>query len=173
MKKNSHVSLLLEFDFSELFSVCHHVLVLNTHNTTTPGSSELFVVVELSLEVLGEEFQILVVFLSNVSQSNASSGLLVNKFTESCLSLNEGEGDTLLSAESWEECHQFNWVNIVSHNNDLGFSFFNKSGNVVKTELKNEWLGGFLGVSTAGFSLSLLLKSSLLFFFRLWFVFCK
>lgn len=51
--RSSHVSLLLELDFSELFSLSHHVLVLDAHNTTTPVSSESLVVVELSSEVLG------------------------------------------------------------------------------------------------------------------------
>jgi hypothetical protein len=57
----------------------------------------------LSSEVLGEDFQVLVVFLSHVSQGYASGSLRVNELSESCLTLDESEGNTLLSAESWEE----------------------------------------------------------------------
>lgn len=99
-KRLSHVSFLCKFDFSLLFSLCHHVDVLDTHNTTTPGSSELFIFIELRTEVLGEEFEILIVFLLGVSNSNTGSSLLVNELSKSCLSSNEGIRNTLLSAES-------------------------------------------------------------------------
>ncbi len=52
----SHVGLLGEFDFSDALTGSNHVLVLNTHNTTTPVSSELLVVVELFPEADGEGF---------------------------------------------------------------------------------------------------------------------
>lgn len=151
----------------------HHVLVLDSHNTSAPVSSELLVVVELSSEVLGEGLEILVVFLSHISNSNASSGLLVDKLTESCLTLDEGIGDTLLSAESWEESHKFNWVNVVSDDNELCLAFFDESGNVVKTELEYVWLGTLLGITTSLLGFSFLLKSGLLFLLGLWLVFCK
>jgi len=169
----SHVSLLLEFDFSLLCSLGHHVLVLNTHNTTTPVSSELFIVVELSSEVLGQHFQVLEVFLSNVGQSDAGGSLLVDELAESSLTLDEGVGNSLLSEESWEERHEFNWVNVVSNNDELCLAFFNQGGHVVKTKLDVVWLTSLLWVSTTGLSFSFLLKSGLLFLLSLWFVFCK
>ena len=170
---SSHVSFLGEFDFLELFSVGHHVLVLDTHNTTTPGSSESFVVVELSSEVLGKEFQILVVFLSHFGKSDAGGSLGVDELSESCLSLDEGVGDSLLSAEGWEEDQEFNWVNIMSHNDELGFTFFNELGNVVETVFNDDRLGRFLGISITGLGLSFFLKSGFLLFFGLWLVFSK
>ena len=102
-KVNSHVGLLSELDFSELSSMSHHVLVLDAHNTATPVSSEGFVLVELSAEVLGKNLEVLEVLLAHVSESDAGGGLLVHELAEACLALNEGEGDTLLSAESREE----------------------------------------------------------------------
>lgn len=75
--KSSHVSFLCEFDFSKLFSLGHFVLVLYSHNTTTPVLSELVVLVELASEVLAEQFQVLEVFLLNFSEGNACSCLLV------------------------------------------------------------------------------------------------
>lgn len=37
----------------------------------------------------------------------------------------------------------------MSHNDEFGFTFLNKGGNVVKTELKDVWLGSLLGISTS------------------------
>lgn len=78
----------------------HHVLVLDAHNTTAPVSSEGLVVVELSTEVLGQELEILEVLLADLSKSDAGCGLVVNELSEACFTLDEGIGDSLLSAES-------------------------------------------------------------------------
>jgi hypothetical protein len=158
-----------------LFSLGHHVEVLDTHNTTTPGSSQGFVVVELSSEVLGEEFKILVVFLSHVSNGDASGSLLVDELTESFFSSNESVGNTLLSAESRQEDDHFNGVNIMSDDDELGLSLFDEFSDVVKTELKN---GGlvlvvFLGSGGTSLVFSFLLESGLLFLFSFWTVLCK
>lgn len=127
----------------------------------------------MSSEVLGEGLEILIVFLSNIGNSNAGSSLLVDELSESCLTLNEAIGDTLLSAESWEESHKFNWVNVVSDNDELGLTFFDESGNVVETELEDVWLGTLLNISTTLLVFSFLLKSGLLFLLGLWLVLCK
>jgi hypothetical protein len=140
----------------------HHVLVLDAHNTTTPVSSEGLVLVELSAEVLGKNFEVLEVLLADFSESDASGGLLVDELAEASLTLNEGEGDSLLSAESREESEEFNGVNVVSNNNELSLTLFNEFSDVVETELDNNWLGGLLGISTTLLGLSLTLKSDLL-----------
>lgn len=161
-KVNSHVGLLSELDFSELGSVGHHVLVLDAHNTATPVSSEGLVLVELSAEVLGENFEVLEVLLAHLCECDAGGGLLVDELAETCLALNEGEGDALLSAESREEGEEFNGVNVVSNNNELSLTLFNEFSYVVQTELDNNWLSGLLGLSTTLLGLSLTLKSNLL-----------
>jgi len=51
----SHVGFLCQLDLGKLCSLGHHVLVLNSHNSTSPGSSEVVVVVELNSEALGED----------------------------------------------------------------------------------------------------------------------
>ena len=102
-RDSSHVGLLSELDFSKLSSLSHHVLVLNTHNTTTPVSSEGLVLVELSAEVLGQDLKVLVVLLADLSEGDGGGSLGVDELAEACLTLNEGIGDTLLSAESREE----------------------------------------------------------------------
>ena len=140
----------------------HHVLVLDAHNTATPVSSEGLVLVELSAEVLGKNLEILEVLLADLSESDAGGSLRVDELAEACLTLDEGEGDALLSAESGEESEELNGVNIVSHNNELGLALLNELGNVVETELDNNWLGSLLGISITDLSLSLLLESGLL-----------
>jgi hypothetical protein len=160
---NSHVSFLGELDFSELFSLEHHVLVLDAHDTTSPDSSQGFVFVELHSEVLGEEFEVLVVFFSQFGDSDAGGGLLVDELSESCLSLDEAIGDSLLSAESGEEHHHLEGVDVVGDNDELGLAFFDEGGHVVETELEDDWLGGLLGISATFLDLGFLQESLLLF----------
>lgn len=138
------------------------MLVLNTHNTTAPVSSEGLVLVELSAEVLAQDLEVLEVLLADLSESDASGSLLVDELAETCLALNEGEGDALLSAESGEEGHDLKGVNVVSNHNELSLAFFNEVGNVVKTELEDNGLGGLLGFTTVLLGLSLTLESDLL-----------
>ena len=102
-RDSSHVGLLSKLDFSKLSSLSHHVLVLYTHNTTTPVSSEGLVLVELSAEVLGQDLEVLVVLLADLGEGDGGGSLGVDELAEACLALNEGIGDTLLSAESGEE----------------------------------------------------------------------
>lgn len=159
---SSHVSLLGELDLSLLLSLGHHVLVLDAHNTTTPVSSEALVVIELSAEVLGQELEIGVVLLAHLSQSNAGSGLLVDELTKACLALDEGIGDTLLSAESGKEGEELSGVDVVGHDDELGLAILNELGNVVETELEDDGLGTLLSGSTTLLGLSLSLKADLL-----------
>ena len=169
----SHVGLLGELDFSELLSLSHHVLVLDTHDTTTPDLSESLVVVVVASEFLLENVEILEVFLVNFGESNAGSSLSVDEFAEACLTLNEAEGNTLLSAQSWQEDEEFNGVNVVSHNNELSLTIFNELSNVVETVLKNNWLGGLLGISTTLLALGSGLESDLLLSLSFGLVFSK
>jgi len=140
------------------------VLILNTHNTTTLESSDVDVIVELGHEVLLEGVEISEIFLSNFGKGDAGSGLGSAKLSESSLGLDEAEWDTLLSAESREEDHDFSWINIMGHDDELGFAFFDEGGDVVKTELKSNWLWSRLLV----FLLGSLLESSLLLLLGLW-----
>jgi len=101
MEASSHVGLLGEFDLSEFLSLGHHVLILNTHNTTTPSSSKVNVIVEVSSEGGLEVGEVGEVFLSDIGEGNAGSGLGVDELSESCFSSNEAEWNVVLSAESW------------------------------------------------------------------------
>lgn len=156
---SSHVGLLLELDFSESLASADHVLVLDTHDTTSPLSHGLLVVVVLGLELGGESVQVLHVLLVDVSEGNASGGLHVAELAEGSLSAHEAEWDLLSAAESWQVDHALNWVNIVGHDDKSGLTLLNKSGNVVKTELEVHWLWtlvSLLGISSLEESLLLL-----------------
>jgi hypothetical protein len=124
--------------------------VLDTHNTTTPGSAHLLVFVELELELSGELLEVDHVFLVDTGEGNAGSGLLVNELTESGLSSDEAVGDILLSAESGEEAHNFDGIDVMGNDNELGSGVLNELSDVVKTELEEDGLGSSLGVSTGG-----------------------
>ena len=164
MGGSSHVGFLGEFDLSEFLSLGHHVLVLNSHNTTTLLSLEVGVIVELRHEGLLESIEIGKILLLDVSEGDASSGLGVAELSESSLGLDEAEWDSLLSAESREEDHNLSWVNIMGHDDELGFTLLDEVGNVVKTELKNVWL-----ITTGlSFLLGSLLESFLLLLSGLW-----
>jgi len=142
------------------------VLVLDAHNTTTPSSAELFVVVELFAEVSRKSLQVLEIFSVDFSQSNSGSSLQVNKLAEVGLATYEAVWNILASAEGWQVDNSLNWINVVSNHNELGFTFFDESGNVVKTKLDVDWLGGLINTTV----LSLLLKTELLFLLGLWLV---
>ena len=166
--RSSHVGFLSKLDFSKLLSLGHHVLVLNSHNTTTPGSSESNVIVELSSEGVLEVVEVGEVFLSDIRESNASSGLGVAELSESSLGLDEAEWDILLSAESWEIDHKFDWIDIMGHDNELGLTFFDEVGDVVESELEVVWLWSDLSGLSSLSGFSFLLESVLLFLFVLW-----
>ena len=118
------------------------MLVLKAHNTTTPVSTELFVVVELFLEGDRELLKILEVLLVHLGEGNAGSGLHVDELTEVGLSADEGVGNILSAAEGGQVKHGLNWVNIVGDDNQLGGALLNEGRHVVKTELDVDWLGG-------------------------------
>jgi hypothetical protein len=165
-ESDSHVGFLGELDVDLALSLLHDVLVLDSHDTTTPGLAELVVVVELGLEVLAELFDIGEVFGVHSGESDAGGGLAVNELSEGSLSADEAEGDALLAAESWEMDDNLNWVNVVGDDNELGAALLNKSGDVVETELEVLWSGRLLGAT----GLSFLLETLFLFLAGFWHV---
>ena len=53
---------------------------------------------------------------------------------------NEAERNVHSSAELWEPEDQFNWVNIVSNDDESSLLLFNQVSDVVETELQNNRL---------------------------------
>ena len=140
--------------------------VLDAHNTTTPVSTELVVVVELFTEARRKSLQVLEIFFVDFSKSNSGSSLQVDELAKVGLAANEAERNILTSAEGGQVDNGLNRVDVVSDHNKLGFVFLNKSSHVVKTKLDVNWFGGFTGTT----SLSSFLKAELLFLLGLWLV---
>jgi len=165
---SGHVCLLLELDIEESLLGSHHVLVLDTHDTTTPDSAELLVVVVLRFECLGETIEISQVFFADIGDGDAGGSLQVAKLTEVGFSADEAEGDTLLSAESRKEDDHLDWVDVMGDNDEFGLVLFDEGGYVVKTKLEMVWLGGLAGTSFGFF-----LQTFLLVLLGLWAVFAE
>lgn len=157
----SNQGFLGELDISELLASSHHVLVLDTHDTTAPLSVELSIIIVLGLELGAELFEVDEVFSANISKCNAGSSLQVDEFAKVCLATDEAEGHTLLSAKSGQMDNELDGIDVVGDDDELGLVLFNKSGYVVQAKLEVHGLlslfSGSRGLSTC---LSLLLKSS-------------
>ncbi len=87
--------------FSSLDSV-ELDLTLGTSLETTDQSSGFLVVIEVSSKGSGEVVQFSFIFLSDVSQGDDGSVLLVNQSSQISSSSNEAIWDVHLSAEGWE-----------------------------------------------------------------------
>jgi hypothetical protein len=108
-----------------LLSLGHHVLVLDTHETSAPVLSGVDVVVILGHEVLLQGVEVLEVLLSHLGQGDAGGGLGVAELSESGLTLDNAVWNLLLSAESWKVDHHLEWVDIVGNDNKLGLTLLN------------------------------------------------
>ena len=85
---------LLSLDLlSALLELC---LSLETHDTSTPFA--LWIVVELGLEVVGEDSELVFVFLVDFRKSDNGGILLVRECPKSCLTLDDAERDVHLTA---------------------------------------------------------------------------
>lgn len=101
------------------------MLVLDAHNTSTPMSSEFFVVVELLGEVLGEVLEVLEVFLVHLSDGDAGGSLQVDEFAEVGLTADEAVGDLLFTAKGGQVDNGLDGINVVGHDDKLGLGLFN------------------------------------------------
>ena len=145
------------------------MLVLDTHETTTVGLEESVVIVEARHEVLLKSVEVLHVFLSHVGDGEAGSSLEVNELSEVVLALDDAEGNALLSAESWQESHKLNWLDVTSNDDKLGLALFDEVGHVVKTEFDVNWLwSNMVGLVSSLSGLGLRSESFLLLGLGLW-----
>lgn len=122
------------------------MLVLEAHNTTSPLTAELVVLVVGLQEGLAEGLEIGVVLLVHISDGQAGGGLHVAELAEVGLAADEAEGNFLLTAESGQVDDSLDGVDVVGNDDQLGLVLLNKSGNVVETELDEHGLGAGLGV---------------------------
>jgi hypothetical protein len=91
--------------------------------------------------------QLSLISLRDFGQGKSSGSLLVDKCTETSLTLDNTVRDTHLTAESREPENQLNGVNIISNDDQLSLLGFNQSSDVVDTVLDDNGLvslGNFL-----------------------------
>jgi len=146
---HSDVGLLGKFHLADLLASVHHVLVLDSHDATTPGAAELLILVVVNFESLDEGLKVGEVFTTYFCQGKAGSGLLVDNFAEVGFSTDEAEGHAHLAAESGEEDNHLNGVNVVSDHNKFGFLVLNELGNMVQAELDVDGLISLV-ITTSG-----------------------
>jgi hypothetical protein len=137
---------------------------LSAENTSAPLSSRLVVLlVEVSLDGGDEGGKSSLVLGLDLGDGNDGSGLLVDKSTESGLTLDNSVRDTHLSAEGREEDNELDGVDIVGNEDEVGLLVLNQRDNMVETVLHNVGLlGDVLLVLAGGDSLGLLGESLLL-----------
>ena len=82
------------------------------------------------------------VFLVDIDNGQAGSGLLVDNLTQPRLGLDNGVGDTHSLAESGQPDNQLDGLDIMGDQDQLGLLLLNQGGDVVQTELDN--VGGSL-----------------------------
>ena len=81
------------------------------------------------------------VFSIDIGQSNTRTVLEANKSSESGFTLDNGVWDAHSAAKGWKEENDFNWINIVSDDDQLSTLLFDLSGNTVDTDGQEVWLG--------------------------------
>ena len=146
----SHVGLLGELDLTDALTAGNHVLVLDSHNASTPGAAELLVLVELLVEVLGQSLEILEVFLVDFGQGDGGGGLHVHELAKVGLTADEAEWHVLLAAKGGQVDDALNGVDVVGNDDELGLVLLNQGGDVVESVLDVHGLGslGVLGLSS-------------------------
>ena len=137
----SHVLLLGQLDFSELLTTGHHVLVLDTHDRNRGRVDSSLVLDVLGTEVLLESAEVGHILLVDVAEGEAGGLLGVDKGAEGGLGLNDAVRNVLAAAESRQERHHLDGLNVVSDDNKLGLAILDESGDVVETELEDDGLG--------------------------------
>lgn len=111
------------------------------HNTTTPVTSVLLVLVRVALlDGLDKLGKLGLVLRSDLSDGKDSSSLLVDDSAETSLALDYSVWDTHLAAKSWKEDNQLNGVNIVGDENQRSLLVLDQTNNVVETVLDGVWL---------------------------------
>jgi hypothetical protein len=136
----SHVELLGVLDLSELLSLGHHVLVLDTHDSGGSLRPGLSIGGVLGSEVSLESREVLEVGGVDLGERDAGGGLGVDEGTEGGSVLDNAVGDALGSAESGEEGDKLDGLAIVGDSNELGLTLLDELSDVVKTVLEDNGL---------------------------------
>lgn len=118
-------------------------LSLGTHDTTTPLSAGLVVLLKVTVLDSGDELGELVLVLgADLGDGEDSSGLLVDDRSETGLALDNGVRDTHLLAKRREEDDELDGLDIVGDKDERSLLVLNEANNVVETILDSVGLLG-------------------------------
>jgi len=140
---------------------------LNTKLTSSPGLSDLGVLVEAIRGTGCDCLESAHITSVNIGESQCGGSLLVDDSTEARLALDDDVGDVHLSAKSGQPDNELNGLDVVSNHDKLGLLLLNQSGDVVQSVLDavdlGRWLSdlGVLVLGGGSQQSSLLLNSSL------------
>jgi len=107
------------------------------------------------------------VFGLDFTESENRGGLASDDGTETGLTLDDGVRDTHLAAESGEEDDEFDRVDIVGDDDEVGLLVLDEGDDVVQSRLDEEGLLGLIGLLSVGEVGSLGLEANLLLLLRL------
>lgn len=140
------------------------IVGLGTHDTTTPVTTVLLVLVRVTLLNSGDKLgELGLVLRADLGQSDDSGSLLVDDCSETGLAFDDGVRNTHLAAESGKEDNQLNGVDVVSNQDERGLLVLNETNNVVETVLDGVGLlGHILLLLTLGDGGGLLVETLLL-----------
>lgn len=126
-------------------------LGLQSHNSTTPLTDKLGVLVELLVAQVLEDLELRLILLVDLGEGNNGGGLLVDECSETGLVLHNEEGNLHLTAEGRKPKNKFNGVNIACDEDKGSLLLLNEGGNVLQSELQLAGnLGGCLLSSSGG-----------------------
>lgn len=117
-------------------------LGLQSHNSTTPLTGEIGILVELLHTQILEDLELRFILLVNLGKSNNGGCLLVDESSKTGLILNNKEGDLHLTAEGGKPKDELEGVNIACDKDERSLLLLNEGGNMLQSEFQ---LAGNLG----------------------------
>jgi hypothetical protein len=118
-------------------------LSLGTHDTTTPLSAGLLVLLKVTVLDSGDELgELGLVLGADLGDGEDSSGLLVDDSSETGLALDNGVRDTHLLAERRKEDNELDRLDVVGDEDERSLLVLNQANNVVETVLDSVRLLG-------------------------------
>lgn len=111
-------------------------LGLQSHDSTSPLTEKLGVLVELFVTQVLEDLELRLVLLVDLGEGNDGSGLLVDESSETGLVLDNEEGDLHLTAEGRKPEDKLDGVNIACDEDEGSLLLLNEGGNVLQSELQ-------------------------------------
>jgi hypothetical protein len=118
-------------------------LSLRTHDTTTPLSAGLVMLLKVTVLDSGDELGELVLVLgADLGDGEDSGGLLVDDRSETGLALDDGVRDTHLLAKRGKEDDELNGLDIVGDEDERSLLVLNQADDVVETVLDGVGLLG-------------------------------